>query len=100
MNASKTVSDDGQDQAGSADGELGIDGADLRRVLDSASELARESPHTALAIAVAAGFVLGGGLTPRLLGTAAMIAGRTYLGRAMRETLTTVVEEQIAAARG
>ena len=100
MNASKSVSDDGHDQSSAADGEAGLDGADLRRVLDSASELARESPHAALAIAVAAGFVLGGGLTPRLLGSAAMIAGRTYLGRAMRETLATVVEEQIAAARG
>jgi hypothetical protein len=101
MNASKTVSDDGHDQSSAADGgEPAFDGADLRRVLDSASELARESPRAALAIAVAAGFVLGGGLTPRLLGSAAMIAGRTYLGRALRETLTTVVEEQIAAARG
>jgi hypothetical protein len=100
MNASRTVSDNGHDQSSAEEGESAIDGADLRRVLDGASELARESPHTALAIAVAAGFVLGGGLTPRLLGTAAMIAGRTYLGRAMRETMATVVEEQIAAARG
>lgn len=100
MNASKPVSDDGYDHTSAAEGELGVDGADLRRVLDSASELARESPHAALAIAVAAGFVLGGGLTPRLLGTAAMVAGRSYLGRAVRETLATVVEEQIAAARG
>lgn len=100
MNASKTVSDDGQDHSSAVDGESAFDGADLRRVLDSASELARESPHVALAIAAAAGFVLGGGLTPRLIGSAAMIAGRTYLGRALRETLTTVVEEQIAAARG
>ena len=100
MNASKTVSDDGHDQSSAADGEPAFEGADLRRVLDSASELARESPRAALAIAVAAGFVLGGGLTPRLIGSAAMLAGRNYLGRALRETLTTVVEEQIAAARG
>jgi hypothetical protein len=98
MNASKTVSDNGHDHTSAAEGEAALDGADLRRALDSASELARESPHVALAIALAAGFVLGGGLTPRLLGSAAMIAGRTYLGRAMRETMANVVEEQIASA--
>jgi hypothetical protein len=101
MIASKTIHENGHDHNGAAEAdEPALDGADLRRVLDTASELARESPHVALAIALAAGFVLGGGLTPRLLGSAAMIAGRTYLGRAVRETLATVVEEQIAAARG
>lgn len=100
MSASRTIHETGHDHHGEAEAEPALDGADLRRVLDNASELARESPHAALAIALAAGFVLGGGLTPRLLGSAAMIAGRTYLGRALRETLATVVEEQIAAARG
>jgi hypothetical protein len=100
MIASKPINEDVHDHNGAAEPEPALDGADLRRVLDNASELARESPHMALAIALAAGFVLGGGLTPRLLGSAAMIAGRTYLGRAARETLATVVEEQIAAARG
>jgi hypothetical protein len=98
-NASKTVGERGDDHDG-AEMEPGLDGADLRRALDSAGELARESPHMALGVALAAGFVLGGGLTPRLLGSLAMIAGRTYLGRAMRETMSTVIEEQIAAARG
>lgn len=100
MSASKPIDEDIHDHNGATEAEAALDGADLRRVLDNASELARESPHMALAIALAAGFVLGGGLTPRLLGSAAMIAGRTYLGRAVRETLTTVVEEQLAAARG
>jgi hypothetical protein len=98
MNESKTVRENGQPH--DADAEVGLDGVDLRRAIDSASELARESPHAALAIALAAGFVLGGGLTPKLLGTMAMIAGRTYLSRAVRDTLATVVEEQIAAVRG
>ena len=73
---------------------------DLRRAVLAATELAKESPHAALAIAAFAGFILGGGLTPRLLGTAAMIAGRNYLGRAMRDTLSTVVEEQLGGGRG
>jgi hypothetical protein len=101
MNESKRVREDGEHHD-DADGghELGLDGADLRRAIDSATELARESPHAALALALAAGFVLGGGLTPRLLGSVAMIAGRSYLSRAVRDTLATVVEEQIAATRG
>jgi hypothetical protein len=100
MNESKTVRENEAHHDGEGEAELGLDGADLRRAMESASELARESPHAALAIAVAAGFVLGGGLTPRLLGSVAMVAGRTYLGRAVRETVTTVLEEQLAAARG
>jgi hypothetical protein len=100
MNETNTVREDEAHHDGEAEAELGLSGADLRRAIESASELARESPHAALALALAAGFVLGGGLTPRLLGSVAMIAGRTYLGRAVRETMTTVLEEQLAAARG
>jgi hypothetical protein len=100
MIESKAVRENGEAQEADAGAELGLEGIDLRRAIESASELARESPHAALAIALAAGFVLGGGLTPRLLGSVAMIAGRTYLSRAVRETLASVVEEQIAAARG
>lgn len=100
MNESKTVRENGAAHDAEAGAELGLEGVDLRRAIDSASELTRESPHAALAMALAAGFVLGGGLTPRLLGSVAMIAGRTYLSRAVRETLANVVEEQITAARG
>ena len=92
-----------RDEAGEETGSLEEaegEGVDLRRAVLAAAELARESPHMALAIAAAAGFILGGGLTPRLLGTAAMIAGRTYLGRAMRATLSTVVQEQLGGMRG
>lgn len=99
MHESKTGRENGEPHDAEGGVELGLDRVDLRRAIDSASEMARESPHTALAIALAAGFVLGGGLTPRLLGSVAMIAGRRYLSRAMRETLTNVVEEKIAAAR-
>ena len=100
MNESKTGRENGEAHDAEAGAELGLESVDLRRGIDSAIELTRESPHAALAIALAAGFVLGGGLTPRLLGSMAMIAGRTYLSRAVRETLASVVEEQIAATRG
>lgn len=97
MNRSETVRENAVPQ--DTEAEVGLDPLDLRRAIDSASTLARESPHAALAIALAAGFVLGGGLTPRLLGRVAMTAGRRYLGRAMRSTLTNVIEEQIASVR-
>ncbi len=100
MEESKRVRENEEHHHDGEEAELGIDSADLRRAVDSATELARESPHAALALALAAGFVLGGGLTPRLLGSVAMIAGRSYLSRAVRDTLATVVEEQIAATRG
>lgn len=99
MNRSETVRENAVPQNTEAEAEVGLDPLDLRRAIDSASTLARESPHAALTIALAAGFVLGGGLTPRLLGSVAMIAGRRYLGRAMRSTLTNVIEEQIASVR-
>ena len=99
MSRSETAQENQVPQDGEAEAEPGLSAVDLRRTIDTASELARESPHAALAIALVAGFVLGGGLTPRLLGSVAMLAGRRYLGRAMRETLTHVVEEQLAGAR-
>lgn len=100
MNESKSVGERGEQQDGAAEIEPGLDGMDLRRAMDSASALARESPHVALGAALLLGFVLGGGLTPRLLGSLAMIVGRTYLGRTARETLVTVIEEQLGATRG
>ena len=100
MNRSETVRKNEGPQESDGEAELGPDAAALRRAIDTASELARESPHAALAIALAAGFVLGGGLTPKLISSVAMIAGRRYLGRAVRETVAHVVEEQLTAARG
>jgi len=77
----------------------GIHPAELAR---AAAELARENPHTAIAGALAVGFLLGGGLTPRLLASIALFAGRRYLAEAARETLTGAIEEQLdhAAAAG
>src|SRR5262245_26807585 len=60
---------------------------DAREVLGQVESFARENPHAALAGAVAVGFVLGGGLTPRLLGALGMIAARRYMSTAMGDTL-------------
>lgn len=60
---------------------------DAREVLASIGELAREHPHAALAGAAALGFVLGGGLTPRVLAMVGTFAGRRYANRVLREVL-------------
>ena len=46
--------------------------------------------HAALAGAFAAGFLLGGGLTPKLLGAVALFAARRYFRGAVEETLESV----------
>jgi dienelactone hydrolase len=73
-------------------------GVDPRELLLAAAEYARENPHTALAGALAVGFLLGGGLTPRLLASLAMFAGRKYLAEAARESLEGAVRQQIDEA--
>lgn len=80
-----------QEEAGAA--------IDPRELLQAATEAARESPHAAIAAAFAAGFLLGGGLTPRLLVSLAVFAGRKYLTEAARDTLENVAREQIEGTR-
>ena len=77
-------------------------GIDPQELLNAAAEFTRENPHTAIAGAFAVGFLLGGGLTPRLLASIAMFAGRKYLAEAARAALEGAVQQQIeeATARG
>ena len=56
---------------------------DPQEVLGQAASFARANPHAALAGAAVLGFVLGGGLTPRLVGTLGMIAARRYMKTAV-----------------
>jgi len=65
-------------------------GFDPGQALATVSEVARENPHAALAGAFAVGFLLGGGLTPRLLGAAALFAARHYFRVTVEETLASV----------
>jgi hypothetical protein len=64
-----------------------IEGLDPAELAQAAARFTRENPHAALAGALAVGFLLGGGLTPRLLVSLALFAGRRYAAQAMRETL-------------
>ncbi|MEJ7728742.1 MAG: hypothetical protein WKG00_05960 [Polyangiaceae bacterium] len=62
-------------------------------LVNQVTSFARENPHLALAGAAVVGFILGGGLTPRLVGAVGMFAARRYLGGAMREAVDTVLRE-------
>jgi len=52
---------------------------DAGEIVEQVVTFARENPHAALAGAAVVGFVLGGGLTPRLVGALGMIAARRYM---------------------
>jgi hypothetical protein len=67
-------------------GELG--GAS--EAVETVARFAREHPHAALAGACAVGFVIGGGVTPRLLGAVALVAARRYFQQAVDEVLESV----------
>ncbi len=78
-----------------------LGGIDPGEALEKVSNVARENPHAALAGAFAVGFLLGGGLTPRLLGAAAMFAAQRYFRSTMEETLASVehgIAERIGSA--
>ncbi|MDI1452099.1 hypothetical protein [Polyangium sp. 6x1] len=64
-----------------------LGGVDPNEVLTMVSNVARANPHAALAGAVAVGFLLGGGLTPRLLGAGALFVARRYFRATVEETL-------------
>jgi hypothetical protein len=68
---------------------------DPLEAIQAAAEMARENPHAALAGAFAVGFLLGGGLTPRLIVSLAMIAGRRYAAEVARQALGAAVRRNI-----
>lgn len=93
-----TQGDTGDQEQGGMEGALSQ--IDTAQVLDTVSSFARENPHTALAIAAGIGFILGGGLTPRLLGTIGMFAARQYMRDAVNEALQGAVSEQLEQQAG
>jgi hypothetical protein len=73
----------------------GIEGLDPVKAVHAVAEIARDNPHAALAGAFAVGFLVGGGLTPRLLVSLALLAGRRYAAEAAREVLADAVRQQM-----
>jgi hypothetical protein len=74
---------------------LGLENIDAKQILGTAASFAREHPHAAIAGAFGIGFLLGGGLSPRLLGGVAMLAGRRYWSQIARATLEGVLRDQL-----
>jgi hypothetical protein len=62
---------------------------------ETVEEFAHEQPHAALAIAAAAGFILGGGLTPRRLFRLGLAAGGPVLSRQIRDELMRFASEAL-----
>lgn len=94
MNQSETQSAHTEPSQGSAGGADALGQIDPKEVLGMVEGFARENPHAALAGACAVGFLLGGGLTPRLLGSLAVLVGRRYFNQTLRQTLEGVLREQ------
>jgi hypothetical protein len=65
-------------------------GFDPNHAIEVVTKVTRENPHAALAGAVVVGFVLGGGMTPRLLGAIAMLAARQTFRATVEETLASL----------
>ncbi|HMY15212.1 MAG TPA: hypothetical protein PKA58_02735 [Polyangium sp.] len=65
-------------------------GFDPGLAIDTVTKAARENPHVAIVAALAAGFVLGGGVTPKLIGAIAMFAARHYVRATIEETFASL----------
>lgn len=68
---------------------------DPREIARAVEGFARENPHVAVGAACALGFLLGGGLTPRLIGTLALLAGKRYVNETVRATMEGVLRDQL-----
>lgn len=72
-------------------GELGLENLDPEEIVHAAEQVARDYPHGSIAGAFAVGFLLGGGLTPRLLASLVLFVGRRYAAGAAREAVGAAV---------
>ncbi|AUX27334.1 hypothetical protein SOCEGT47_079210 [Sorangium cellulosum] len=67
---------------------------DATEVTRAISAFARENPHVALAAAAGLGFLLGGGLTPRVLGRLGTLASRSYVKSTLAQAVESILNEQ------
>ncbi|WP_437762874.1 hypothetical protein WMF27_43960 [Sorangium sp. So ce281] len=68
-----------------------LDAAEVTRAV---SAFARDNPHVAIAAAAGLGFLLGGGLTPRVLSRLGSLATRSYVKSALAQAVELVLDEQ------
>jgi len=69
------------------------------RARETIVEFVQEQPHAALGIAAAAGFILGGGLTPRRLIRLGLAAGGPALSRQIVDQVMRVASEAFESDR-
>ena len=69
----------------------------LKQARGNIESFARENPRTAVAIALGIGFVLGGGLTPRILFGIGAIAARRFARDYARQQLSGITRGAVAA---
>jgi len=69
------------------------------RARETIVEFVHEQPHAALGIAAAAGFILGGGLTPRRLIRLGLAAGGPALSRQIVDQVVRVASEAFESER-
>jgi hypothetical protein len=62
----------------------------VERARDAIEDFVRVQPHAALGVAAAAGFILGGGLTPRRLLRLGLAAGGPMLSRGVIDQVVRV----------
>ncbi len=80
--------------------DLGLGAVDPEEIVRAAAETARNHPHASLAGAFAVGFLLGGGLTPRLLVSLILFAGRRYATGTAQEALNMAVQRAMSGGDG
>jgi hypothetical protein len=66
----------------------------MEEVVRTTTELTRENPRTALASAFVLGYLLGGGMTPRILLSIAALAVRRYAAEVAKEALGALAQRQ------
>ena len=78
----------------------GLSQIDPQQALSAVTDFARQNPHAALGAGVAVGFLLGGGLTPRLIGAIGLFAARRYFRQTVNQTLEAVLHEELLNRTG
>jgi hypothetical protein len=91
---------EGKDDRGVEDAvEDALGRIEAGEVAQAVAGFARENPHVALAAAAGLGFLLGGGLTPRMLGKLGLLATRGYVRRSALQALQGALSDMHAQGR-
>ena len=85
-----------QESAGARGGEQELEVLEMvERARERVEGFVQEQPHAALGLAAAAGFILGGGLTPRRLLRLGLAAGGPALSRQIFDQVVRIASETL-----